>query len=71
MNAINPENFIKIAADSVMQLRRIDVYRVLLEAYHCGALRLMADYILGNRPDLRDEVADCQADLIAEMGVVA
>lgn len=60
---INPDTLIKIAADSVFQLRRPDVMRVMIEASYCGILALMAQYITSKREDLRDEVADCFADL--------
>jgi hypothetical protein len=53
------EKFIKIAADSVKELRKQDVERVLNETpahYRSG----MASYIKENRKDLIDEVNDIQ-----------
>ena len=52
--AFNPEQAIKIAADSIEQLRRVDVFRVL-DAYSNKSKEL-GDYIKSKRPDLAAEV---------------
>lgn len=54
--------FITIAADSVGQLRRCDVFRVL---EWCPAERRaeLAGWLVAERPDLAGEVAECLADL--------
>ncbi|WP_157814388.1 hypothetical protein [Rhizobium sullae] len=54
---------IKIAADDVSKLRKSDVFRVLDCA---GGERLeLALFIIANRPELREEVDECLADLAA------
>ncbi|MFM0608655.1 hypothetical protein PQR05_29415 [Paraburkholderia sediminicola] len=57
---VNMENYIKIAADSIAALRRVDVYRVLyaLAADNIdGVTRAaLAQWIIANRPDLAAEV---------------
>lgn len=68
---INLDTLIHIAADSVAQLRRCDVYRVLHESHYSGCFQRMIDYLQAKRPDLRDEVQDCQQDLTRELGVMA
>jgi hypothetical protein len=60
-----PEFIIKIAADSVINLRRIDVFRVL-DSCSNDELALSAAYIRQNRPDLAKEVSDCLFDILAE-----
>ena len=52
--APSPEQCIKIAADDITKLRRVDVFRVL-DTYK-GAAPQIAKYILDNRPDLKAEV---------------
>jgi len=52
---------IKIAADSIEQLRRCDVFR-LLDTY-ADDRQDMAEYIRHHRPDLAGEVTDCLMDL--------
>jgi hypothetical protein len=50
----NPEQAIKIAADSIEQLRRVDVFRVLDE--YSNKSKELGDYIKSKRPDLVAEV---------------
>ena len=57
------EQAIRIAADSVQQLRKVDVYRVLET---CSDAQSVADYIVANRPDLKSEVIECLAEMEAE-----
>ena len=58
------DNYIKIAADSIEQLRKIDVERVLQWSELKGEeLSAFGDYIIKNRPDLEGEVND----LVGEM----
>lgn len=54
--------YIQIAADSVEQLRKPDVFRVLDEC-PTKDRRMLADYICDARKDLVDEVADCLDEL--------
>ena len=59
---VDMDNFIKIAANSITELRRVDVYRVLnaVAADNIGGVTrsMLADYIVTNRPDLAQEVID-------------
>jgi hypothetical protein len=50
----NPKQAIKIAADSIDQLRRVDVFRVLNT--YSNKSKELGDYIKSKRPDLVDEV---------------
>jgi|GEM_PF-6809488 len=60
------EQLIKIAADSLAQLRRIDVYRVLNSA---GDQRAeLATYIAAGRADLVREVTDVMAEEWPDLG---
>ena len=60
------ETLIKIAADTLAQLRRIDVYRVLDAA---GEQRAeLATYIATNRADLVREVTDVMAEEWPDLG---
>jgi antirestriction protein ArdC len=60
-NDFRPELYITPAADSVEQLRKVDVLRVLDLAVEMAgentAVR-MANYLIDHRPDLHDEVLD-------------
>ena len=58
----NPEKFIKVAADSVRELRKSDVDRVLTETPVQFQLEV-ARYIKDNRKDLVDEVDEVMADM--------
>jgi hypothetical protein len=62
----NPENFVKIAADNIGQLRRCDVDRVLstVPPEHFQA---MSDYIVENRIDLVPTVLAVTQDLRPEL----
>lgn len=56
------ENRIKIAADSVQQLRRCDVFRVL-EWCPTDERAALAEWIVSERADLGDEVAEVMAEI--------
>jgi hypothetical protein len=70
MNGVdfNPANHIKIAADSVLTLRRCDVYRVL-DTAPLDHLADMAGYLIQHRVDLHREIEDCLDSLENERGV--
>lgn len=53
---IGMERFIKSTADSVTELREIDVHRVLVVMNKVEDRRMIAGYIKDNRPDLINEV---------------
>ena len=57
------DHMIKIAADSVEQLRKPDVYRVL-DAAPADKVAALARYIANKRPDLADEVGDVMSEEI-------
>lgn len=59
----NPTHMIRIAADTVQELRRCDVFRVL--DWYADMRHDFAEWIVTNRPDLADEVADVMAELNA------
>lgn len=50
------EKYIKVAADSIEQLRKVDVYRVLVESNRAEYRQAIANYIKSKRPDLVAEV---------------
>lgn len=58
----NPEKFIKVTADSVRELRSVDVDRVLTET-PVQFRAEVASYIRDQRKDLADEVDDVMADI--------
>ncbi len=61
----NPAIAVLVAADTISQLRRCDVYRVLSQ--HSGAeRRAVAAYICQHRRCLSAEVAECLDDLADE-----
>lgn len=60
----DPANHILIAADSIDELRRCDLYRVLYEAPE-GQVMAVARYIKEHRPDLVEEVDDLLASEIS------
>ena len=66
-----PENFLKLVADDIEQLRRCDVFRLLSTAADIDAasMRVMAKYVVQHRDDLIDEVCDVIAELETEAGV--
>ena len=57
-----PENHVKIAADSIQELRRGDVFR-LFESAPQGRNSQLARYINKHRPDLSGEVHDVLVEL--------
>jgi len=63
---VDMENYIKVSADSIAELRRVDVYRVLnsLAADNIdGVTRAaLANWIIANRPDLTAEVTSVMAE---------
>lgn len=54
------EVFIKVAADSIAQLRKVDVLRVLIS--NGMRQKQLARYICAKRPDLEQEVKECMRD---------
>lgn len=54
----NMEAYLKVAANSVQELRKVDVYRVLVESNRSEHRSAIAAYIRQERPDLRSEVDD-------------
>lgn len=58
----NPEKFIKVAADSVRELRSVDVDRVLTET-PVQFRAEVASYIRDQRKDLADEVDEVMAEI--------
>jgi hypothetical protein len=71
------EQAIRISADSVEQIRKIDVFRVL---DYCprvsrqnpnGTSKEVALYIVQHRPELRQEVVDCMSELGCELRIPA
>ena len=61
----DPAHAIRIAADSIDELRRPDVYRVL-DTYGGAEREAVAAYITKPRPELAEEVDECLRDLAAE-----
>jgi hypothetical protein len=61
----NPEYIIKIAADDISKLRRVDVFRVL---DNCSdeELKSTAEHIKAKRPDLAIEVTSSLSGITAE-----
>ncbi|PND70421.1 hypothetical protein, partial [Escherichia coli] len=64
-NTENLERFIKVAADSIGQLRKVDVMRVLES--NPTRKRPLANYICQHRPDLAQEVAEVMEE---EFGIL-
>jgi len=60
------ERFIKVAADSISTLRKMDVYRVLVESNREEFQLSIADYIRAKRPDLAEEVNVVLKDELAQ-----
>ena len=58
----DPEKYIKVAADSIKTLRKVDVYRVLIESNRAEFRLALAGYIKEQRPDLADEVDSVLAE---------
>lgn len=69
MTSKNEEQYIKIAADSIQELRRVDVFRVLdsIRSDNIdGVTRIdLATFIAARRPDLRDEVSEVMREEFA------
>ena len=65
--AFNGENFIKIAANSVKELRKQDVYRVL-DSNDPKHMDKIADYVRKNRPELSGDVDEALRDIHEERG---
>lgn len=72
MNNVVLENYIKVSANSIGELRRVDVYRVLnsihpdnIDGVTRGAL---ATWIATHRPDLADEIKDVMQDEFPDEG---
>ena len=63
--AENLELFIKVAADSIVQLRKVDVMRVLES--NPTRKRPLANYICQQRPDFAQEVAEVMEE---EFGIL-
>lgn len=63
--AENFEVFIKVAADSIRELRKVDVLRVLES--NSMRKRQLANYICQHRPDLTREVSEVMED---EFGIM-
>jgi len=63
------EQAILVSADSVQQLRKVDVFRVLdfcprVSRHNPnGTAKEVALYIVQHRPDLRQEVIDCMSEM--------
>ena len=63
------EQAILVSADSVQQLRKVDVFRVLdfcprVSRHNPnGTATEVALYIVQHRPDLRQEVIDCMSEM--------
>lgn len=58
---------IKLAADNISVLRKLDVYRVLEDASQQNLLTEAADYIIAARADLNEEVLSCKEELEMEI----
>lgn len=65
------EQFIKVAADSIGELRKVDVFRVLVESNRAVHREAIADYIKGARPDLVGEVDEVMEEARTEFSGVA
>ena len=69
------EQAIRISADSVEQLRKIDVYRVLDSCPRVsrhnpnGTAKEVALYLIKHRLELRQEVIDCMAEMGCELRI--
>lgn len=61
-------NVMKIAADSVQELRKQDVHRVMDAMQNAGDLAGMGKYITTHRPELQGEVDEVAKDIAAERG---
>ena len=75
MSKVNYENYIRISADSIGQLRRVDVYRVIASVRSDnidGITRAdLATFIATSRPDLVEEVAEVMREEFPQDGWMA
>jgi hypothetical protein len=65
MTMFNPAAAIAIVADSVAQVRRTDVFR-LLDTFEGAERTALARYLRQNRPDLSAEIEDCLDELFCD-----
>ena len=69
------EQAIRISADSVEQIRKIDVFRVLDSCPRVsrhnpqGCAKEVALHIIKQRPELRQEVIDCMTEMGCELRI--
>lgn len=63
LGSYDPMMAVKLAADSIEQLRKCDVFRVLNSTMTGPNLRAVAAFITTHRPDLATEVVECLADI--------
>lgn len=68
---VDMESYIKVAADSIAELRKTDVFRVLVESNRMVHQDAIAAYIKSARPDLVGEVDDVMEEARAEREVTA
>lgn len=66
MTDFNPALAIQVSADSIEELRRCDVFRVL-EWSGAEFREVVAEYIRAHRPDLTGEVGEVLAELSGEV----
>ena len=59
---MNIDTHIQLVADSISEVRKCDVYR-LIETADDSTLMFVVDYIKEHRPDLVDEVDACLGEL--------
>lgn len=64
----NYANAVTIAADSVGELRKHDVHRVMDSMQDADKLKGMGEYITANRPDLQGEVDEAAGEIAEERG---
>lgn len=62
------DRYIALAADDLGKLRKSDVFRVLSEAKSAKELSALSAYIVENRADLKEGVADDAKDVVEEKG---
>ncbi len=69
VKGMNVESIVKIAADNVKQLRRVDVERVLNEGRTYQEIETIRAYLNEHRPDLQGYTDEMSLELIAEKGL--
>jgi hypothetical protein len=67
---VNMEPYIKVVADSIAELRRVDVFRVLVESNRLEHQADIAAYIKQERPDLVEEVDAVMQEAAQERAAV-